>query len=69
MQRNKITPVRKLAAWTVLGTVGATLLAALALPRELLVVLPIFGLTLPLLATAALEAAAERRQGGGGLSA
>jgi hypothetical protein len=69
MKSNNITPVRKLAAWTIFGTVGATLLAALVLPRELLVVLPIFGLTLPLLATAALEAAAERRHGGGGLSA
>jgi hypothetical protein len=63
MQAKNITTVRKLAALTVVGTVGATLLAALALPHELLGVLPIFGLTLPLLATAGLEAAAERRVG------
>jgi hypothetical protein len=69
MQAKNITKVRKLAALTVFGTVGATLLAALVLPRELLGVLPIVGLTLPLLATAGLEAAAERRIGHDALSA
>jgi hypothetical protein len=69
MQAQNITKVRKLAALTVFGTVGATLLAAIVLPHELLGVLPIVGLTLPLLATAGLEAAAERRIGHGALSA
>ena len=69
MQAKNITTVRRLAALTVVGTIGATLLAAIVLPRELLGVLPIFGLTLPLLATAGLEAAAERRIGHGALSA
>jgi hypothetical protein len=64
MERKNIANVRKLAVFTVVGNVAVILLAAIALPRELLVVLPIVGLTLPLLTTAALEAVAERRIGG-----
>jgi Flp pilus assembly protein TadB len=63
MKLNNITDVRRLAVAAVGANLLLTIVAAVVLPRELLVVLPIVGLTLPLLTTAFLEAAAERRLG------
>jgi hypothetical protein len=54
--KNNVTQVRRFAVAAVLVTVAVTLGAAALLPRELLVLLPIFGLTLPLLSTGVLEA-------------
>jgi hypothetical protein len=59
MEKNLAT-ARKLAVLTVSGSVGLTLLAAALLPPELRGVLPIFALTVPFLATAALDGAAPR---------
>jgi hypothetical protein len=58
--KSNVTQARRFAVATVLATVGVTLGAAALLPRELLVLLPIFGLTLPLLSTGVLEAMIDR---------
>jgi hypothetical protein len=58
--KNNVTQARRFAVATVLATVAVTLGVAAVLPRELLVLLPIFGLTLPLLSTGVLEAMIDR---------
>ncbi|MET0386053.1 MAG: hypothetical protein ABW321_08850 [Polyangiales bacterium] len=57
-----LTNVRRFAVAAVAANVAVIGGAALALPRELLVLLPIAGLVLPLLTTSVVEAAAERVQ-------
>lgn len=63
MDLKNLSNVRRLALVTVIGNLVATAVAALVLPRELAGIVPVVGLTLPLLSTAVLENAAERRLG------
>ena len=65
MELKNLSKVRRLAVFGVIANIVAVAAAALAAPKELLVALPLLGLTLPLLTAAALEAAAERRLGDG----
>ena len=65
MELKNLSKVRRLAVFGVIANIVVVAAAALAAPKELLVVLPLLGLTLPLLTAAALEAAAERRLGDG----
>ena len=65
MELKNLSKVRRLAVLGVLANVVAVAAAAIASPKELLVVVPLLALTLPLLTAAALEAAAERRLGDG----
>jgi hypothetical protein len=61
MERQNLSKVRRWAAFVVAANVALLLAVAWALPKELLGVLPVLGLTLPLLSTGFIEAAAERR--------
>jgi hypothetical protein len=59
VELTQIAKVRRFAVGTVLATTSVTLAAAFALPSELHVLLPIIGLSLPLLSTALLESLIE----------
>jgi hypothetical protein len=59
MTNENLTPVRRLAVLAVIANIAVVISAALALPKELLVLLPIVGLVLPLLTIAGLEAVAQ----------
>lgn len=61
MDRQNLSQVRRWAALAVAANIALFFAVAWALPKELLGVLPILGLTLPLLTTGFLEAATERR--------
>jgi len=65
MEFENIAKVRRFAALAVAGNIAVALLAAIVLPAELMVVLPIVALTLPLLTTSLVERLALRNQGGG----
>jgi len=52
--------LRRWAVLAVAANVGVTLLVAAALPAHALALLPILGLSLPLLTTGVLDAAAQR---------
>ena len=52
--------LRRWAVIAVAANVGVTLLAAAILPAHALALLPILGLSLPLLTTGVLDAAAQR---------
>jgi hypothetical protein len=56
-----LSHVRRLAALAVLINIAVVIASAIALPRALLVLVPIVGLTLPLLTTAVLEALLQRQ--------
>jgi hypothetical protein len=60
MEFENISKVRRLAVAAVAANIMLMLLAAVALPRELIVVLPVAALILPLLTTAYVERVAER---------
>lgn len=59
MELKNLTKVRRFALGAVAFNVAVTAAAAWLLPRELQVLLPVVALMLPLLSTAAVEAAAE----------
>jgi len=63
MELENLSKVRRLALITVVGNLVAAAVAALVLPKELAGIVPVVGLTLPLLSTALLEGFAERRLG------
>jgi hypothetical protein len=60
MELENISKIRRLAVAAVVANITVMLLAAAALPRELMVVLPVAALILPLLTTAYVERVAER---------
>ena len=62
MELKNITTLRRVAASAVLGNVAVVALAGLILPEELIGVLPIIGLTLPLLTESLVERFALRGQ-------
>ena len=61
MDRQNLSKVRRWAVLAVAANVALFLAVAWALPKELLGVLPVLGLTLPLLTTGFIEAATEHR--------
>ena len=61
MELQNLSKVRRWAAFVVVANIALLLAVAWTLPKDLLGVLPILALTLPLLSTSILEAAAERR--------
>jgi hypothetical protein len=63
MKLENIAKVRRLAAVAVAANLAVALLAALVLPAELMVVLPVVALTLPLLTTSLVERFAQRTLG------
>jgi hypothetical protein len=63
MELENISKIRRLAVAAVAANITVMLAAAVALPRELIVVLPVAALILPLLTTAYVERVAERRVG------
>ncbi|MEY4579673.1 MAG: hypothetical protein RL701_4376 [Pseudomonadota bacterium] len=65
MEIKNLSNVRRLALSAVIFNVLAIVTAAIALPHELSVLLPIVALVLPLLTLAGIESVAERRLGGG----
>jgi hypothetical protein len=64
MKLENIAKVRRLAAVAVAANLAVALLAAIVLPAELMVVLPVVALTLPLLTTSLVERFAQHTLGG-----
>lgn len=64
MELKNLTKVRRYALAAVAINLGIFAAVAALLPKELHVLVPILGLVLPLLSTAAVEAHAERGSGG-----
>ena len=60
MELKNLTKVRRFALGAVAVNLAITVATAWLLPKELQVLLPVVALVLPLLSTAAIEAAAER---------
>lgn len=69
MELKNLIKVRRLALVAVVANLIGLVVAALVLPRELRVIVPVLALIVPLLTTALLESVAEKRLGPGALAA